>query len=271
MATTVKKTYHKRTRTMAPLLSSSPEWPVPPPPPSTRASRKRARSENDDSENIHPTKRQNITVKALSTVTSNNKQTPPSKKPRRKPLTQLQLALSTQPALRSCDLCGLSYTRGTPEDESLHRSHCARVTKGMEWGRDEEKERSRVGVSVVQEDVKLRGGEHGRVISFRADVSGKIGAKVSAAKLLGAGYLTVTTCVVIYNSIYNQSCALSSKSYTRNAGRFEGLPVPCARQQERQTGTHCRVLDRSADQDRDGSGRKCHRGCAGRSLPRLPR
>ena len=261
MATTVKKTYHKRTRTMVPVSSSSLEWPIPPRP--ARASRKRAREENDDGENIHPTKRQNTTVKALSTVTSKNKRIPPSKKPRRKPLTQLQLALSTQPALRSCDLCGLSYTRGTPEDETLHRSHCARVTKGMEWGRDEEKERSRVGVSVVQEDAKLKDGEHGRIISFRADASGKIGTKVSAAKLLGAGDLTLATCVVIYDSIYNQSRALGSKSHTRSAGRFEGLPVPCARQQERQTGTHCRVLDRSADQDRDGSGRERHRGCAG--------
>lgn len=200
MATTVKKTYHKRTRTMVPVSSSSPEWPIPPPP--AHAPRKRARDENDDGENIHPTKRQNTTAKALSTVTSKNKRTPPLTRPRRKPLAQLQLAFSTQPALRSCDLCGLSYTRGTPEDESLHRSHCARVTKGMEWGRDDEKERSRAGVSVVQEDVKLKGGEHGRIVSFRADVSGKIGTKVSVTKLLGAGDLTLITFIVIYNSIY---------------------------------------------------------------------
>jgi N-acetyltransferase len=49
----------------------------------------------------------------------------------------------------------------------------------MEWGREEEKEGSRARVLVVQDDVKLKGGEHGRIISFRADVSGKIGTKVS--------------------------------------------------------------------------------------------
>jgi N-acetyltransferase len=176
MATTVKKTYHKRTRTIASVSSSSPV------PLSPRASSKRAREE-DDGENIHPTKRQNTTVKILSTITNKNKQPPPSKKPQRKPLTQLQLAFSAQPALRSCNLCGLSYTRGTPEDESLHRSHCARVTKGMEWGRERRRRGSRAGVSVVQDDVKLKGGEHGRIISFRADVSGKIGTKVSGRQV----------------------------------------------------------------------------------------
>lgn len=51
--------------------------------------------------------------------------------------------------------------------------------KGMQWGRNEEKESGGVGVSVVREDVKLKCGEHGRIVSFRADVSGKIGTKVS--------------------------------------------------------------------------------------------
>ena len=184
MTTTVKKTYHKRTRTIAPVSSSSPASPVLLSP--AHATGKRAREENDDGENIHPAKRQNTTVKTLSTITNKNKRTPPSRKPHRKPFTQLQLALSTQPAFRSCGLCGLSYTRGTPEDESLHRSHCARVTKGMEWGREEEKESGRAGVSVVRDDVKLKGGEHGRIISFRADVSGKIGTKVSLLQVAGA-------------------------------------------------------------------------------------
>ena len=177
MTTTVKKTYTKRTRTIAPSSSSSLERPVPLS--YVNTSRKRARDENDNGEDTQRAKRQNTIVKTGSTTTTKNKQTPPSKKPPRKPLTQLQLAFSTQPALRSCDLCGLSYTRGTPEDESLHRSHCARVTKGMEWGREEEKESRRAGVSVVQDDVKLKGGEHGRIISFRPNASGKIGTKVS--------------------------------------------------------------------------------------------
>ena len=180
MATTVKKTYSKRTRTIASFSFGSPGRRVPLSPANT--SRKRARDENDDGENAHPAKRQNTTVKPLSIITNKNKnkQPPLSKKPQRKPLTQLQLALSTKPALRSCDLCGLSYTHGTPEDECLHKSHCARVTKGMEWGREEEK----AGILVVQEDVGLKGGKHGRIISFRADASGKIGTKVSSRQVV---------------------------------------------------------------------------------------
>ena len=56
-----------------------------------------------------------------------------------------------------------------------------------------------------------------------------------------------TTCLVIYDFIYNQSRALSSKSHVRSVGRFEGLPVPRTRQQEYQARTHRRVLDCSAD------------------------
>ena len=178
MATTVKKTYHKRTRTIVPVSSSPPVTLS-----TARVSSKRAREE-DDGENLHPKKRRNTTAKILSTITNKNKQPPPSKKPQRKSLTQLQLAFSAQPSLRSCDLCGLSYTRGTPEDESLHRSHCARVTKGMEWGRTEEKESGGAGVSVVRQDVRLKCGEHGRIISFRADVSGRMGTKVSDRQII---------------------------------------------------------------------------------------
>ena len=74
---------------------------------------------------------------------------------------------------------------GLSEDESLHRSHRAPWTKGMEWGREEEKESGRVCVSVVQDDIKLQGGEHGRVVNFRADVCGKIGTKASGRQVAG--------------------------------------------------------------------------------------
>ena len=49
----------------------------------------------------------------------------------------------------------------------------------MQWGRNEEKESGGVGALVVREDVKLKCGERGRIVSFRADVSGRIGTKVS--------------------------------------------------------------------------------------------
>jgi len=75
--------------------------------------------------------------------------------------------------------------RNTPEGEALHRSQCARVTNGWEWGREEEKENGRASVSVVQDHVKLKGGEHGRIISFCADVSCKVAKKVSGRQVAG--------------------------------------------------------------------------------------
>lgn len=72
----------------------------------------------------------------------------------------------------------MSYTRGAPEDESLHRAHCARVLRGMEWGREEE----RIGYSEMEEvesNIKLKNGKgNGRIIAIRADVGGKMGSKV---------------------------------------------------------------------------------------------
>lgn len=89
-------------------------------------------------------------------------------------LTQLHLSFTS--SIRTCSLCQLSYTRGAPDDERLHKAHCARMTRGMEWGKDEEK----AGVvSVVETGVKTRDGRTGRIVSFKADVKGKLGSKVS--------------------------------------------------------------------------------------------
>ncbi|KAG8843105.1 hypothetical protein FRB96_004354 [Tulasnella sp. 330] len=90
------------------------------------------------------------------------------------PLTQLHLSFTT--SIRTCSLCQLSYTRGAPDDERLHKTHCLRVTRGMEWGREEEKTEQ---VQVVETNVKTRDGRTGRIVSFRADVKGKLGFKVS--------------------------------------------------------------------------------------------
>ncbi|KAG8967924.1 hypothetical protein FRC03_009059 [Tulasnella sp. 419] len=91
-------------------------------------------------------------------------------------MTQLHLAFGS--ALKTCKLCGLSYTRGAPQDEQLHKSHCQRVTKGMEWGKDEEKGGE---VTVVREGVKLKGGLKGRILQVKADIKGKgrLGTKVA--------------------------------------------------------------------------------------------
>lgn len=95
----------------------------------------------------------------------------------RRTLTQLHFALDSS-VLRTCSHCGLSYTKGAPDDEALHRSHCGRVQRGMEWGKEEEREALKVSVDEVAASVKLRDGTKGRIICFPATVGGKIGTKV---------------------------------------------------------------------------------------------
>lgn len=92
-------------------------------------------------------------------------------------LTQLHFALDSS-ILRTCSLCALSYTKGAPDDEALHRSHCGRVQRGMEWGKEEERESLKASVDEVATSVKLRDGTKGRIICFPATVGGKIGTKV---------------------------------------------------------------------------------------------
>ena len=85
--------------------------------------------------------------------------------------------------MRKCPLCDLSYIKGAGDDEALHKTHCARVQQGMEWGREEEKDGIRDGQSIIVEvenDIKLPGAKfRGRIICLPADVNGKIGTKVS--------------------------------------------------------------------------------------------
>lgn len=102
-------------------------------------------------------------------------------------LKQLHLSFAT--SLRTCVLCQLTYTCGAPDDEILHRSHCARVTKGMEWGRDEVKAEG-TDVEVVKDEVKLTCGGKARIVSFSANIGGKVGGKVRCFVLLHARLLT---------------------------------------------------------------------------------
>lgn len=96
-------------------------------------------------------------------------------------LTQLHFCID-QSIMRSCPLCDLSYTRGALDDEELHKKHCRRVQKGMEWGREEEKERGKDtgSATVVEEDISFGQGESGRVIAVKTNAGGKLGSKVSA-------------------------------------------------------------------------------------------
>ncbi|KAF9561423.1 hypothetical protein CPC08DRAFT_688984 [Agrocybe pediades] len=159
------------------LASSPPASPVP-----TRPL-KRSFSEVSE-ENIPPIfsfKRTKTLPKASS---SKLKQKPQAKEKTKsqKTLTQLHFNID-QTILRTCSLCDLSYTKGAPDDEALHRAHCLRVRQGMEWGREEEKDRVRGTNDIVTEvasDVKLNGkNKRGRIICVPADTGGKIGAKLS--------------------------------------------------------------------------------------------
>lgn len=99
-------------------------------------------------------------------------------KQKQQKLIQLHFCVD-RPILRTCPSCSLSYTKGVPEDEALHSAHCVRVQKGMEWGREEEKEKFKACIEEVVTGAKLKSGLRGRIICFRADVSGRIGSKVS--------------------------------------------------------------------------------------------
>ncbi|KAH9180588.1 hypothetical protein EDB89DRAFT_2121108 [Lactarius sanguifluus] len=98
---------------------------------------------------------------------SKTKHNPKSKEDRPpKNLTQLHFTLDSS-ILRTCPLCDLTYTKGAPEDETLHNSHCARRAA------------TEAHVCEIATSVKLKGGKLGRIISVSADVGGKIGTKLA--------------------------------------------------------------------------------------------
>ncbi|KZO97599.1 hypothetical protein CALVIDRAFT_562944 [Calocera viscosa TUFC12733] len=94
------------------------------------------------------------------------------------PLVQMHLALSSKPIVRTCPVCNLSYTLGTPEDEGLHKRHHARVVAGIEWGKGEEGSK---GVEIIEEGVvvgKSKGRAKGRVLAFEGSCSGRVKTKL---------------------------------------------------------------------------------------------
>ncbi|KAG6820479.1 hypothetical protein H0H93_016541 [Arthromyces matolae] len=104
-----------------------------------------------------------------------------SEKNRSKQRKQIQLHFCIdQTVLRACSRCGLSYTKGAPDDEILHRTHCSRIEKGMEWGREEEREVIKTGVIEFARAIRLKDGRRGRIVYFQADANGKIGQKLTS-------------------------------------------------------------------------------------------
>jgi N-acetyltransferase len=165
------RTYSSSRSSRVPTRSSSPQ-----------PSKKRPLSERLSFHNTpQPLKRARTVA---STSTSLSKHKPPKHKykskedrPPPKSLTQLHFTIDTS-ILRTCPLCDLTYTKGAPEDEALHNSHCARVQKGMQWRRDEERAAAEAQVCEVATGVKLKDGKSGRILSINADAGGKIGSKV---------------------------------------------------------------------------------------------
>ncbi len=177
------RTYSSSRSSRVPLRSSSPSDLS-----SQEHSRKRPLSERLSLHNIpQPLKRARTTTASTSTPISKPKPKPKQKykgKEDRPPkaLTQLHFAIDSS-VLRTCPLCDLTYTKGAPEDETLHNSHCARVQRGMQWRRDEERSTPDGQVSEIATGVKLKEGKSGRIISVNADAGGKIGSKVCSNRL----------------------------------------------------------------------------------------
>lgn len=193
----VQRTYGSRNRRTIATSLTSPSSPPsalassPPPTPAPRRPNKRNIAELEENiEPLLPSKcAKSIFLTPSSSSAKGKSKTTPKSQPKngavkaapQKALIQLHFNID-QSTLRTCSLCNLSYTRGAPDDESLHRAHCARVRQGMEWGRDEEKDKTRGSESSVVEvasDIKLKGTKKaGRVICFPANIGGKPGAKV---------------------------------------------------------------------------------------------
>ncbi|KAJ1307833.1 hypothetical protein OPQ81_001915 [Rhizoctonia solani] len=99
-------------------------------------------------------------------------------------LTQLHF-LPSKPILVTCKSCDLSYTRGAQEDEELHRTHCLRVARGMEWSREERSLEKPLGaemsdVELIEERYVLPNDDVGRILRIRCDITkGKLGQKVN--------------------------------------------------------------------------------------------
>jgi N-acetyltransferase len=167
--TKVQRTYGSSNRNKPTFTPSSPPSSLSSSPP-LQESRKRSFEHSFSLSNKAPsTKRLKV-----SSVKPENK----SKQERKqKNLTQLHLCFN-QTIIKTCALCGLSYTKGVEEDEVLHKKHCLRMQKGTEWGKEEEKEGMKVGVQEIASGLKLKGGKKGRIICVNANVKGKVGSKV---------------------------------------------------------------------------------------------
>lgn len=173
LSSKVKRTYGSRSQVERAAIPASPPDLVSSPP---SLKRKRAFLEQLSIPNIHPAKKPRGAALASAKLKKNGTQDL-ARKPKQKQLTQLHFSIDTS-VLKTCPKCDLTYTHGAPDDESLHRAHCARVQRGLEWGREEEREMGKSEVEELATGVKLNNGSRGRIVCFRSDIGGRIGSKV---------------------------------------------------------------------------------------------
>ncbi|KAI0341761.1 hypothetical protein BDW22DRAFT_1358630 [Trametopsis cervina] len=216
----VKRTYASKPNRDAPAyLPSSPRSESASSPPHSPSDRKRRVVDGPSVQDLPAAKKRAIIVSSF--LRSSRLDLSPSANPKRKAkkaatkepatsqskLTQLHFSLDTT-VLRTCALCSLTYTKGAPDDESLHRAHCARVQRGMEWGKEEEREckSGKISVEEIEGNIKLKKGSKGRIICFRTDVGGKIGAKL--ATLLGTINITLSAPALTQDTLHTSKAYL---------------------------------------------------------------
>jgi N-acetyltransferase len=176
MPPTVQRTYSSRSR--KPQLNSSPISTLSSSPASAPRGLKRPLEQSSsysslDNISSSPTPKR----PKLEKIRPKASKTNASSKPKQKTLTQLHFCIDRS-VVRTCPTCGFTYTKGAVEDETLHRSHCLRVQRGMQWGKEEIREAEKAGVVEIATSISLKSGTRGRIISCKLGVGGKIGSKV---------------------------------------------------------------------------------------------
>ncbi|KZS99131.1 hypothetical protein SISNIDRAFT_500732 [Sistotremastrum niveocremeum HHB9708] len=152
----IKRTYLSRKKaapfTSSPQTSSSPE--------------------PEELPQIHPLKRK----RPLQQSNILNFQSLPKAKKQKTTSELTQLHFDTVSSLKACSICGLSYTIGAADDVALHKSHCSRVSKGLEWGKEENRAAVKQNVRVIESRLdKVKS----RILCVDCSIGGVIGSKIS--------------------------------------------------------------------------------------------
>lgn len=241
LPSTTMRTYSSRARKPQAISKSSSASPEPESPgPSAPAKRPLAESEDDRTKKrVRPSPR---TAKSKPAATL-----------KQKSLTQLHFCVD-QPIIRRCPLCDLCYTRGAAEDVALHKAHCTRVQKGMEWGKEEDGEGYGTSITEVKSRIKLGNGRTGRIISFPADVGGKIGSKARTTTLLLQHRSSILMLYILAFKLVTNSESLPLRPSTVqvNITHVQSLSLPRSSRWLRKVGEHRRLCHCAANSHGDG-------------------